>query len=233
MRMIVLQHADMDGPGFLSEWARQRPDVKLEIRRLDRGAPVPGLNEFDWLVSLGGPMNADEDDSHPWMRGEKALLRSAIESGKRVLGICLGAQLIARAFGALVTRNAYPEIGWFPIRTTAEGRQDPLFRLMPQSLTVYHWHGDTFAIPAGAVRVAESDACPNQAFTMGPHVLGLQFHMEVSAADVERFVENGSPDPARYVQGAAEMAADAQRYADSTRFAELLDQMTLDSSGVA
>jgi GMP synthase (glutamine-hydrolysing) len=226
VKIVVLQHAELDSPGTLADWAAGRVGTNCFVVRLDKGHPLPSLQDFDWLVSLGGPMNVDEDAQYPWLAPEKALTRAAIQAGKHVLGICLGAQIIARALGAPVTKNPHPEIGWFPIQTTLEAKTHPVWTAFPVSATVFHWHGDTFEIPDGAVRNASSEACTNQAFTFGQRVLALQFHLEVGSDDVRRFVEDGVPEAGPYIQRPEQILENCESHAATTRsiFFALLDR---------
>ncbi len=171
-------------------------------------------------------MNADEDAKYPWLAAEKELVRASIRAGKHALGICLGAQIIARALGAPVTRNPHMEIGWFPIQTTPEANAHPVCAALPVATTVFHWHGDTFEIPDSAVRIASSEACANQAFAFGPRVLALQFHLEVGSDDVRRFVEDGVPAPGPYVQRPDQILQNCDGHAEAARsiFFSLLDR---------
>lgn len=148
----------------------------------------PGISGYDGLVILGGPMNADEDTLYPHLAYEKKLITEAIGAGIAVLGICLGAQLIARALGAKVHRKNASEIGWHPLSLTADGRADPLMSRV-DCAAVFQWHEDSFEIPEGAVRLASTRACENQAFRYGSKTYGLQFHLEVDAAIIERWLK--------------------------------------------
>lgn len=141
-------------------------------------ASLPPLDLASGLVFLGGPMSANDD--LPYIRSEIQLIETAVARKTPVLGVCLGAQLIAKALGAKVYLNPVKEIGWFPISWTGAARQDRLFAGLTRPETVFHWHGETFDLPAGAVRLAESEACRNQAFRFGANVYGLQFHLEVT-----------------------------------------------------
>src|SRR5690606_28697951 len=172
------------------------------------GEDLPTCTDFDALIVMGGPMNVDEHARHPWLAGEKALIRAAINAGRPVLGICLGAQLIAASLGAPVTRNAETEIGWFDVELEPAGRASPLFAGFPPRFAAFHWHGDTFAIPAGAQRLMRSEACSHQGFALGARVVGLQFHLEVTAANARAMYAAERPPPARYVQDADAVLAD-------------------------
>ncbi len=227
MKIVVLQHAAIDSPGTLAGWAAERTGIEFSVIRLDKGHPLPSLEDFDWLVSLGGPMNADEDEHYPWLGPEKELTRAAIRAGKHVLGICLGAQIIARALGAPVTRNRYAEVGWFTIQTTPEAEGHSLCAPLPSECTVFHWHGDTFEIPDGAIRFASSEACANQAFIYGPRVLALQFHLEVGQEEIRSFVQDGISETGPYIQTPDQILAECSKYCEVSRtiFFALLDQL--------
>ena len=202
MRVHWLQHADFEGLGSIEGWLAARRHT-VSGTRLQRGETLPELEAFDVLIVMGGPMNIDQYALYPWLRTEKALIRAAIAQGRRVLGICLGAQLIADVLGGPVTRNAELEIGWFPLQLTAEGRAHPLLAGLPAEFTSFHWHGDTYALPAGATRLIESAACAQQAFAWdGSRVLGLQFHPEVTQAEAVEWFRHESVTPSRYVQTA-------------------------------
>jgi len=160
---------------------------------------------------MGGPMSVNDEAAHPWLVEEKVLVADAIAHGRAVLGVCLGAQVIASALGCRVSANWEREIGWFPIEPTLRGRASGLDIDGP----VFHWHGETFDLPAGATLLASSVGCVNQAFSLGPRVLGLQFHLEVTSADVQNMVEHGRPEltPSRFVQSEAEiLSTPPERY---------------------
>jgi GMP synthase-like glutamine amidotransferase len=157
--------------------------------RLYEGAPLPRPAELDWLIVMGGPMSVNDENRHSWLRPEKRLISQAIEAGESVLGICLGAQLIASALGARVFPNGCKEIGWFPVRRSP-GSNVELAQLFSEGPEVFHWHGDTFELPSGAVGFLQSEACSNQAFVLGSRVLGLQFHLETTPQGAAALIEN-------------------------------------------
>jgi GMP synthase-like glutamine amidotransferase len=162
----------------IEDWAKDRGHGISRTPLFD-GQELPGLDEFDWLVIMGGPMNIYEEDKYPWLAREKRFIWDSIASNKIVLGICLGGQLIADVLGGKVRRNLYKEIGWHPIKLTSEGQKSRIFSVLPKTFMAFHWHGDTFEIPPQALRAAESEACANQAFMLGK-AIGLQFHLESS-----------------------------------------------------
>ncbi len=158
VRLCSLQHAPFEDLGTIEPWAEHRGHA-VQRTLLYEGQTPPRLSEFDLLVVLGGPMNVYEDDRYPWLVTEKEFIGQAVWGGKLVLGICLGAQLIADVLGGKVTRNPQREIGWFPVQLTAEGRRAALLAGIPEQFVPMHWHGDTFAIPPGARNLATSEAC--------------------------------------------------------------------------
>lgn len=187
MRIHVLQHVEFEGPAAIEGWARHSRHA-ISRSRLYKGEALPVLGALDLLVIMGGPMSVNDEESCSWLKEEKVLVRSAIESGRSVLGVCLGAQMIASAMGARVYRGREKEIGWFPVRRVAATGAGALF---PETFTPLHWHGETFDLPAGAVRLAETDAVPNQAFQLGS-AIGLQFHLEATPESVQQLVDNAA-----------------------------------------
>ncbi len=188
MRIVVLQHLPCEHPGIFREFMRNDA-VETVTVELSAGGQIPPLEETDALLVFGGPMNVDEEERHPWLLPETRAIRQAALAGTPILGVCLGAQLLAKALGAPVTRNPEPEVGLLEVELTAAGIADPLFQGWPRRATVVQWHSDTFSIPAGGVRLASSSACPNQAFRYGSAAYGLQFHPEVTGEMVKEWGE--------------------------------------------
>jgi GMP synthase-like glutamine amidotransferase len=216
VRVLVLQHAPFEGPGSIALWLEaQHADVAYA--QLFAGDLVPTVNDFDMLIAMGGPMSVNDEAHFPWLRAEKALVRDAVAAGIPVLGVCLGAQLIASACGARVYRNSLREIGWFPVQRVAGAT--PAFRF-PSEMTVFHWHGETFDLPAGATLLARSEGCEHQAFQIGRTVIGLQFHLEMTAEGVTALIDNCRAElvPDRYVQTEAALrAVPTSRYLEGQR----------------
>jgi GMP synthase (glutamine-hydrolysing) len=179
-RVLVLQHIACEPPGAFGDVLRER-DAEIVPVELDEGTALPDWREFDYIVAMGGPMSVNDDDTLPWLTSEKRLIAEAVRAGKPFWGTCLGVQLLAASLGARVYPGPQQEIGLMAVRLTAAARTDPLFRDLPEELLTFQWHGDTFEIPTGAVRLAGSELYPNQAFRWGPCAYGVQFHLEVSS----------------------------------------------------
>jgi GMP synthase (glutamine-hydrolysing) len=193
MRVLVLQHAEHEGPGLVGDELSLR-GASLDVRRTDRGDAVPDSPRgFDLLLAMGGAMSAWEDAAHPLLAAEARLLGEAARAGVATVGICLGAQLLARGLGARVHRGPRLELGLAPIALTGEGRADPLFAPL-DGRAVLHWHEDTFELPAGAARLASTADYPNQAFRLGARVYGVQFHIELDRAARRLWAELGADE---------------------------------------
>jgi GMP synthase (glutamine-hydrolysing) len=180
VRVLVLQHIACEPPGVFEDVLRER-GAELHRVELDEGEPLPGWREFDAIVAMGGPMSVNDEDVLPWLVDEKRLIGDAVRAGRPFWGVCLGVQLLASSLGARVYPGDVPEVGILPIEATDEGRRDPVFGDSADGLVTLQWHGDTFDLPAGAVRLARSPAYENQAFRF-ERAYGVQFHLEVSAA---------------------------------------------------
>jgi GMP synthase (glutamine-hydrolysing) len=173
-----------EGPGLIAA-AAGAAGVDLRVRRLDLGEPVPAVDDLSGLVVMGGPMGVSEDVAHPHLAAERSLIEAALQRGLPVLGVCLGAQLLAAAAGADVrVGSAGQEVGLGVVDLTAEGRRDPVLGPAGRALPVVHWHGDTFDLPTGAVRLASTTRYAQQAFRIGDRAYGLQFHVEIDEAAV-------------------------------------------------
>lgn len=199
MRAHYFQHVPFEGLGSIEPWLGDA-GYTIGCTRFFEAAELPNMDEVDLLVVMGGPMSVNDEKALPWLAAEKRFIRSAIEKGTPVLGICLGAPLIANAMGARVYPNGWKEIGWFPIQGLSS--TDNACFQFPSSLKVFHWHGETFDLPPGATLLASSAGCRNQAFQLGRSVIGLQFHLETTPASAMEIVANCRAEmmPSRYVQ---------------------------------
>lgn len=215
LRIHCLQHVPFEGPGFIEPWALVRGH-RLTSTHLYAGHRLPAVEQLDWLFILGGPMNVYEENHYPWLSREKRFIGEALHEGKIVIGICLGAQLIACVLGSKVMRNPSVEIGWHPVEKTVRASQSNLSGFLPDRFPAFHWHGDTFEIPRGAVHLARSQACENQAFVFGDRVAAFQFHLESTRESIEQLIHNcpGDITEGPFVQSPAEMIADPKRYSD-------------------
>jgi GMP synthase (glutamine-hydrolysing) len=205
VKIQYLQHVPYEPPANIAAWARDRGH-EVEGARLYAGDGLPSVDGYDWLVVMGGPMSVHDADEHPWLADEKRLVRETVDAGKPVLGVCLGAQVLAEALGAEVRGNEEEEIGWFPV--SVENAEGTPFEALPDEFEVFHWHGETFGVPDGARRTAKSEACANQAFVLGDAV-GLQFHLEATRDSVKELVGANEPGDGEYVQTPEEMLTDA------------------------
>lgn len=213
LRAHYIQHVWFEGPGSIATWLGAR-HATVTSTQVYRDARWPALDSFDWLIVLGGPMSVNEEGFYPWLAPEKRFLREAIEAGRPVLGICLGAQLLASALGASVRPNPQPEIGWWPIVPVPSHSPSPFAPLFDDPIEAFHWHGETYDLPDGAVWLARSAACSQQAFSHGERVLGLQCHFETTP-DAARMLIDQCGDalgPGRWIQPASELLRVPRRF---------------------
>ena len=212
MRAHYLQHVPFEGLGSIEPWLIEA-GCNITETRFFEATKLPGPDEVDMLIVMGGPMSANDESEFPWLAAEKQFIRRCVEAGKSVLGICLGAQLIASALGARVYPNHVKEIGWFPVQGI-NAIEKATFRF-PARTEVFHWHGETFDLPPGAVCIARSDGCDNQAYQLGKSVIGLQFHLETTPESAAEIVTHCRAElvPSKYVQTEKEiLAATPERY---------------------
>jgi len=184
MRVLVVQHVAAEGLGVLYELLSER-NWRIDIRCYGVNIPT-NLKGYDALIILGGPMGAYEEERYPYLRQVKALVREASDKHLPVLGICLGAQLIAQALGAEVKPNPVKEIGWYPIELTPQGKE--LWTDLPETFSVFQWHGDTFTLPPGATLLARGETCGNQAFVYGDNIWAFQFHFELTPEMIANWI---------------------------------------------
>lgn len=210
LRVHALLHVPFEGLGRIRPWL-EKQGCALTETHLYRHEPLPAVTDFDWLVVMGGPMSVHDGHDYPWLNPEKSLIKAAIAADKILLGICLGAQLIAEAAGGEVVAGE-PEIGWWPLSVGPDSEDD---RFGLAQLTAFHWHGEQIRLPPAAVRLASSAGCRNQAFQLGERIIGLQFHLETTPESARLLVEHAGGDlqPSRFVQDAASlMQADSDHY---------------------
>jgi len=213
MHAHYLQHVPFEGLGSIAPWL-EAAGAAVTRTRLFAGDALPDVAALDLLVVMGGPMSVNDEDTFPWLVAERRFICTALEAGIPILGVCLGAQLIAAAAGARIYANGEKEIGWLPV--TAVPTRDPSVFRFPPSLEVFHWHGETFDLPPGAVHLARSDGCAHQAFQLGPSAIGVQCHLETTPASARSLATHCRAElvPSRYVQSEAEiLSAPAERYA--------------------
>lgn len=213
LRIHHLQHVPFEGIGSMATYFINKGHA-LSSTHLYLGQPLPSLDDIDWLIVMGGPMGVGDEVQYPWMKKEKAFIRSAMDSGKIVLGICLGAQMIAHVLGAKVYKNEYREIGWFPITMTQKADATLFKGVFPQGIKVFHWHGDTFDIPESGVLLASSKACKHQGFMVENKIVGLQFHLETTQESAKALIENcgNELDGSQFVQNEKEILAEKSRF---------------------
>jgi len=214
MILHYLQHAPFEGLGSIAAWA-EAADHPITATRLYAGDLLPAISDVGLLVVMGGPMNVYEDTLYPWLGSEKRFIEKAVAAGKPVLGICLGAQLLATVLGARVYRNDQREIGWFEIQRAPGAEHSKTARFLPETAEVFHWHGDTFDIPAGAVHIACSRGCRHQGFVAEERLVGLQFHLEVTREGAEGLIDHCRGDfepPGSFVQRPQNIIADERRF---------------------
>ena len=190
LRIHYFKHVSFEGLGSIHEWSIKNGHI-LTSTNFYLSENPPDLNSIDWLIVMGGPMSVDDEKKFHWLSKEKIFIKNAIEKGKTVIGICLGAQLVAQILGAKVYPNKQKEIGWFPIRLIESAKQHPLFNGLHSEIIVFHWHGDTFELPENAIALAKSAACNNQGFIYSQNVLALQFHLETTRESIQQMIENG------------------------------------------
>jgi GMP synthase-like glutamine amidotransferase len=221
MNVTVFQHAPFEGLGSIAQWLDLH-DATAQVIRLYDGDPVPPGAEIEFLIVMGGPMSVNDEQALPWLVPEKETIRDAVRRKIPVLGVCLGSQLIANALGARVYANAVKEIGWYPVYSVHGPAS--VFRF-PIETRVFHWHGETFDLPPGALHLARSPGCEHQAFQVGRHVIGLQFHLEATCDAVHGMVEHCRADlePGPYVQTEAGLNRAPASWYESTN--QLMDDV--------
>ena len=210
-KLHIFQHVEFEGPALIGDWARKF-NHDMSTTRFFAGDPLPEQGSFDMLIVMGGPMGVHDTRQYPWLEEEVAFLQKILSGSTPILGICLGAQLLAKALNAKVFRGKHQEIGWLPVELYQKNFPPELHRFLPTDPVVFHWHGDTFDLPADSKALASSAATPNQAFLHGDRVIGLQFHLETTKESITSLVDNCGEElgDGPYVQTAAQMLADTE-----------------------
>ncbi|MHB2153412.1 type 1 glutamine amidotransferase [Calditrichota bacterium GD2] len=205
MRVHFLQHVPFETPGILTEALKDRADISFT--RFFNDEALPRTSDLDLLVVMGGPMSVHDESAFSWLKAEKRFIEQVIDQGKRVLGICLGAQMLAEVLGARVFKGAHREIGWFDITRAPEVAPSSFAHFWPETITAFHWHGEMFEIPAGARCLAFSQACENQGFVFENRVWAFQFHLEVTPQVIEGLLKHCADelDGSAFVQSAEEI----------------------------
>lgn len=204
MNAHIFQHVPFEGPGSILSWLERKHAQVRYTHWYDHKPNLPDLSTTDLLIVMGGPMSVHDEAQYPWLIQEKQYLREAIDKEIAMVGICLGAQLIAHAFGAKVYRHTHPEIGWFPVEGI-DHDQD-VFTL-PKSINLFHWHGETFDLPQASTWLAQSAACKHQAFQIKHNILALQCHLETTEESLKSLCQNCGQDIAEgiFVQSVQRM----------------------------
>lgn len=218
-----MQHVSFEGLGSI-EAVLKESSHSISVTRMFANEPFPEISDIDWLIVMGGSMGVHDDKAYPWLKTEKQFIKNVIQSGKVVLGICLGAQLIAEVMDAQVYKNKYREIGWFDINFNPNLNHTLLKDIFPKQIEVFHWHGDTFDIPEDAIPIASSEATPNQGFIFDNRVIALQFHLETTPESAKALIDNCSNelDGSKYVQNEQEILSNYLRF---TKINQLMDQI--------
>lgn len=219
LRFLSIEHVPQEGVGTISTYIQEIGGNLARHRQYQQHPLSTSHDDYDVLVAMGGPMGVCDSAQYPWLDRELHFIREAIDQGKHVLGVCLGAQMIAKALGAEVRKNPCMEIGWLPVHFEDAFLRARLGQELNRQMDVLHWHSDTFSIPPGAVHVASSAACANQGFLYEGKVLGLQFHLEMGAEEVDvmtgHFRDELVPD--KFVQGGEEIRARTEECAAPAR----------------
>lgn len=223
MRIHYLQHVHYEGLGYIENWAVANGH-SLTATKFYENPVIPHLQDFNLLIIMGGPMGVYDESKHPWLKTEKELIAASIKADKTVIGICLGAQLIAAVLGAKIKKSPHKEIGFFPIHKTEEGKECNLLSDLPNPINAFHWHGDMFEIPKNAKSFFKSVGCENQAFIYKDRVIGFQFHFETTAKSLKEMIENGRSELImdKFVQTEKKIMSSAYKCTEANGYLKLL-----------
>lgn len=225
MRIHYIQHVPFEGLGYIQTWIAENNHT-LTATKVWEKAMFPSMDDFDVLIIMGGPMGVYDDHQYQWLSEEKNFIFSAIKEEKKIIGICLGAQLLACVLGATVYTNKHKEIGWFPIHIESSFREW-LGTDVPGEMLVFHWHGDKFDNPYGGLIQASSEACNHQVFTFGDNMIGLQFHLEANNESIQGMLQHGGHEltTAPYIQDAATISQHQSFTAPNQLMGQILQKM--------
>lgn len=217
--VLIFQHDPFEDLGFFAEVLEKQGAIYRVIRLFHGEMPAEDWERVRALIILGGPMSVNDEKEYPFLRWEKRIIRAAIADAVPIVGICLGAQLIAATLGTMVYQGRVKEIGWSPISITPHGQVDSLLGYLPEIATVFQWHGHGFELPAGAIRLASSVNYENQAFRLGKNIYALQFHLEVTPRMIARWIDERSKDLAQapYILP-DKILADTRNYAPTLKY---------------
>lgn len=217
--ILVFQHDPFEDLGVFAEVLERQAAGYRVIRLFHGETPTEDWERIKALIVLGGPMSVEDEAIYPFLRWEKRIIQAAIDEGVAILGVCLGAQLIASTLGTSVYQGPVKEIGWSSVSITPHGQVDSLLGYLPENATVFQWHSDGFHLPSGAIRLASSINFENQAFRIGKTIYGLQFHLEVTPRMIERWIDERSKDLARapYIMP-DKIRADTQSYSPTLKY---------------
>lgn len=228
LKIHCFQHVHFEDLGCIGNWIEKNSHA-VQYTRFYENPSIPGVDEYDWLVVMGGPMSVNDEDEFPWLVEEKKAIKAAIEKNKTVIGICLGSQLIAQVLVGKVYKNKEKEIGWFDISLTGTKESENLLNTgSANPIKVFHWHGETYEIPANSIHLAYSAGCRSQAFLYDGKVLGLQFHLEVTEQSIGAMIENGRNELVKgtFVQSENEILAQADCIRSNNRIMfQILDKL--------
>ncbi len=230
MRLHYLQHVEFERPFLVKSWAEEK-GIELTRTAFFLDEALPSLAEIDALLILGGPMSVHDEEKYPWLKTEMQFVAAAMRSTKPVLGICLGAQMMARTLGSQVIIMPEKEIGWFDIEWSEAAKKNPLFSDLSKIESVLHWHVEEFETPSESTALAKSNFCKNQAFLYQDNKVGLQFHMEISPKKSKNLIEampEELADLSAYVQSPAEIREGPKSYKETRKdFFRFLDKLYL------
>jgi GMP synthase (glutamine-hydrolysing) len=223
MKLHYLQHVPFENLANIEPWAIEK-GFEVTHTALYLNDPLPPIEDIDWLVILGGPMNVYEETEYTWLKNEKEFIKEAIEADKVLIGICFGAQLIAEALGSRIYPNTYKEIGWFPVCLSNKVETIELTDSLPEILEVFHWHGDTFELPPDATLLASNTVTKNQAFVITSKILGLQFHLEYNLESVQLMLNNCHNELKEepYIQSSDQIISSPERFKQLHHYMEIL-----------